>query len=44
MGDVLRVLVEALAAGFEFEYAEWPVAARELVGRWRAARLDMNQV
>ena len=27
-----------LEAGFEFEYAEWPVAARELVGRWRAAQ------
>ena len=27
-----------LEAGFEFEFAEWPVAARELVGRWRAAR------
>jgi uncharacterized protein len=24
-----------LEVGFEFEYAEWPVAARELVGRWR---------
>ena len=27
-----------LEAGFEFEYTEWPVAARELVGRWRASR------
>jgi uncharacterized protein len=25
-----------LKVGFEFEYAEWPVAARELVARWRA--------
>jgi hypothetical protein len=24
-----------LEAGFEFRYTEWPVAARELVGRWR---------
>lgn len=27
-----------LEAGFEFRYTEWPVAARELVGRWRGAR------
>ena len=27
-----------LEAGFEFRYTEWPVAARELVGRWREAR------
>jgi uncharacterized protein len=25
-----------LAAGFRFEYAEWPAAARELIGRWRS--------
>ena len=24
-----------LAAGFQFEFPEWPSAARELVGRWR---------
>ena len=24
-----------LAAGFEFQYAEWPLAARELVASWR---------
>ena len=27
-----------LAAGFEFQFPEWPEAVRELVGRWRAAR------
>ena len=27
-----------LEAGFQFEYSEWPGAARELVGRWRAMR------
>jgi NAD dependent epimerase/dehydratase family enzyme len=27
-----------LEAGFEFKYAEWPGAAKELVGRWRAVR------
>lgn len=27
-----------LASGFTFDYPEWPAAARELVGRWRAAR------
>ncbi|WP_213806900.1 TIGR01777 family oxidoreductase [Granulicella sp. dw_53] len=27
-----------LEAGFEFRYTEWPVAARELVERWRAGR------
>jgi NAD dependent epimerase/dehydratase family enzyme len=25
-----------LAAGFQFAFPEWPAAARELVGRWRA--------
>jgi NAD dependent epimerase/dehydratase family enzyme len=25
-----------LEAGFTFEVPEWPTAARELVGRWRA--------
>jgi uncharacterized protein (TIGR01777 family) len=27
-----------LEAGFEFEYPDWPTAARELVARWRDAR------
>ena len=27
-----------LAGGFRFEHPEWPGAARELCGRWRAAR------
>jgi NAD dependent epimerase/dehydratase family enzyme len=26
-----------LDAGFRFERPEWPAAARDLVGRWRAA-------
>jgi NAD dependent epimerase/dehydratase family enzyme len=27
-----------LDAGFRFEFAGWPSAARDLVARWRAAR------
>ena len=27
-----------LEAGFRFEHAEWPAAARDLVARWRAER------
>lgn len=27
-----------LAVGFEFLFPEWPAAARELVGRWKASR------
>lgn len=27
-----------LEAGFDFRYPEWPLAAKELVGRWRAMR------
>ena len=27
-----------LAAGFGFEWPEWPAAARDLVTRWRAGR------
>ena len=34
-----RVVPERLpAAGFTFDYPEWPSAARELVDRWRAAK------
>ena len=27
-----------LAAGFDFRFPEWPIAARELVARWRECR------
>ena len=27
-----------LDAGFAFEFPEWPIAARELVARWRSER------
>ena len=29
-----------LAAGFQFAFPEWPAAARELVGRWRATNQE----
>jgi NAD dependent epimerase/dehydratase family enzyme len=29
-----------LAAGFDFQYPTWPEAARDLVSRWRTARLE----
>lgn len=29
-----------LAAGFTFEFPEWPLATRELCARWRAARAE----
>jgi uncharacterized protein len=32
-----------LEAGFEFDYPEWPSAARELVARWRDARAHRAQ-
>ena len=32
-----------LAAGFEFEYPDWPAAVRDLAGRRRAAPEDQRQ-
>jgi NAD dependent epimerase/dehydratase family enzyme len=29
------VPARVLAAGFQFQFPEWPAAARELVARWR---------